>query len=189
MGCSPTQWSGGRLCTRILGSQVHADGSGPESQVQAEVWRPGSQVHAGSCWRACFLAFVKAICFTVLGSWRGTTLFCPWVLPLSLLSLGPATLFCPWTLPYSVLGNDFAISASRHHSQTKLFRVLTSFFWNQDPAVESLVASTAVAETAPTESVRNREHQQQEDIFGQYVGRMCVFIITSTQMSKVSTKG
>ena len=29
-------WSGGRLCTRFLGSQVHADGSGPGSQVHAD---------------------------------------------------------------------------------------------------------------------------------------------------------
>ena len=28
--------SGGRLCTRFLGSQVHADGSGPGSQVHAD---------------------------------------------------------------------------------------------------------------------------------------------------------
>ena len=38
--------SGGRLCTRFLGSQVHADGSGPGSQVHADGSGPGSQVHA-----------------------------------------------------------------------------------------------------------------------------------------------
>ena len=32
----PFQRSGGRLCTRFLGSQVHADGSAPGSQVHAD---------------------------------------------------------------------------------------------------------------------------------------------------------
>ena len=70
--------SGGRLCTRILGSQVHADGSAPKSQVHAEVWCPGSQVHAGSCWRA--------LC--------GAALFCPWALPL----------LCCWVQPLFASG-------------------------------------------------------------------------------------
>ena len=34
--CFHCRWSGGRLCTRFLGSQVHADGSGPGSQVHAD---------------------------------------------------------------------------------------------------------------------------------------------------------
>ena len=33
---APSERSGGRLCTRFLGSQVHADGSGPGSQVHAD---------------------------------------------------------------------------------------------------------------------------------------------------------
>ena len=70
------QRSGGQLCTRFLGSQVHADGSGP-----------GSQVHAGlllSPVRSIFCACVRLLCvfqfcvshvrgpfcvFSVLGSW------------------------------------------------------------------------------------------------------------------------
>ena len=48
------QRSGGQLCTRFLGSQVHADGSGP-----------GSQVHAGlllSPVRSIFCACIRLLC-------------------------------------------------------------------------------------------------------------------------------
>ena len=38
--------SGGRLCTRFLGSQVHADGSGPGSQVHHPPRVTASSVHA-----------------------------------------------------------------------------------------------------------------------------------------------
>ena len=61
--------SGGRLCTRFLGSQVHADGSGPGSQGHADGSGQGrlftrsgaSSVHAAKglvCARGLVLLYV-----------------------------------------------------------------------------------------------------------------------------------
>ena len=43
--------SGGRLCTRFLGSQVHADGSGPGSQVHADGSGQGRKGNSLVCTR------------------------------------------------------------------------------------------------------------------------------------------
>ena len=44
--------SGGRLCTRFLGSQVHADGSGPGSQVHADGSGQGRKGNGLVCTRS-----------------------------------------------------------------------------------------------------------------------------------------
>ena len=51
MLCSAGQRSGGRLCTRFLGSQVHADSSGPGSQVHADGSGQGRKANGLVCTR------------------------------------------------------------------------------------------------------------------------------------------
>ena len=51
-------WSGGRLCTRFLGSQVHADGSGPGSQVHADGSGQGRKGNGLVCTRGMVLLYV-----------------------------------------------------------------------------------------------------------------------------------